>query len=458
VRCYFFLVALILTTTNAFAATTYSKLTNHACETILLEKAHSLTAKMPESVLQVSLWQKYLRAVKAPVKEQTKLLEQFPVPQRSALISLARSVKNFEEFSKEFEPRKKNGAPSIFPNWAALPVTLQKKYPTHAKQEILLESLYQAAISSTFTDLKEPKTAGDILDLLFGLLNFYRSDNPMVDEFRSRLLPSREEIGRRYYNGKVEIVYTPPFKKLREFLRDYKLTFPFSRETAHNFWTNRDFPHGHFIRRLADLTWVTPTPLLSDIKFFQAEIFCDGNGELGNAIRERQLADGSLKDHAYSTWMGDTSTPTAIATIAPFISNRSGRFIDIGSGLGTPLFLLSANFPEMDFLGLEVISEKVAFAKRRAEKLGFHRVHFEEQDLSRSDYRVPAADYYYFYAPVHKEVLEKVIRDILVSTERQSEVDFFFRGMEVPQLLRERENCKIRQLENSIKFVECYPR
>ncbi len=86
--------------------------------------------------------------------------------------------------------------------------------------------------------------------------------------------------------------------------------------------------------------------------------------------------------------------------------------VDIGSGFGRVGFFLNLCFPELKYLGLELVEERVDCANKIAEKNNFYNCKFMTQDLSDKEYVLPKADFYYFYDPLSEENLKKVILDL----------------------------------------------
>jgi len=88
------------------------------------------------------------------------------------------------------------------------------------------------------------------------------------------------------------------------------------------------------------------------------------------------------------------------------------RIIDIGSGFGRVGFFLNLCFPELSYLGLEVVQERVECAQKIGSKNSFKNCKFQVQNLAEENYVLPKADYYYFYDPLNEKDLKKVVLDL----------------------------------------------
>lgn len=84
------------------------------------------------------------------------------------------------------------------------------------------------------------------------------------------------------------------------------------------------------------------------------------------------------------------------------------KIVDLGSGHGAPALFFGALHPETDWLGLELVREKVAGAELVALSLELHNVQFRQSDLSDPELRLPAADTYYLLNPVETPILVRL--------------------------------------------------
>lgn len=99
-------------------------------------------------------------------------------------------------------------------------------------------------------------------------------------------------------------------------------------------------------------------------------------------------------------------TPLYVLTeLAQNMKFKPGEsLIDIGSGHGDPALVIGALNPQLKITGFDLVKEKVKWSQKSAEKLGVENVEFITQDLSDPKFKLPIADYYYFFNPVNPEV------------------------------------------------------
>ena len=71
--------------------------------------------------------------------------------------------------------------------------------------------------------------------------------------------------------------------------------------------------------------------------------------------------------------------------------------VDLGAGYGRLGLVLAGLFPEVHFLGLEYVPERVLEGSRVLESLGCSRARLMIQDLAASDFSLPEAEYYFLY-------------------------------------------------------------
>jgi hypothetical protein len=65
---------------------------------------------------------------------------------------------------------------------------------------------------------------------------------------------------------------------------------------------------------------------------------------------------------------------------------------------------------DWSFQGYEYVEHRVRTAQNASERLGLNpRVRFSTQDLSASNFELPAADVYYLYDPFSKATYERVL-------------------------------------------------
>jgi hypothetical protein len=84
--------------------------------------------------------------------------------------------------------------------------------------------------------------------------------------------------------------------------------------------------------------------------------------------------------------------------------------VDIGCAIGRMGFFIGLNYPKSNYIGLEVVTERVKEADRVAKHWDFKNLEFVEQDLAEDGFKMPRADYYFAYDPVGGPTREKLFR------------------------------------------------
>ncbi len=84
--------------------------------------------------------------------------------------------------------------------------------------------------------------------------------------------------------------------------------------------------------------------------------------------------------------------------------------IDLGCGYGRMGHVLGRHYPEVSFLGYELVRERVKEAQKRLAPLGYQKVRIEEMDLAR--FRPLEAEYYFIYDYGSKAAIEKTLMDL----------------------------------------------
>ncbi len=96
------------------------------------------------------------------------------------------------------------------------------------------------------------------------------------------------------------------------------------------------------------------------------------------------------------------------------------QMVDLGSGFGRIGNFVGLTRPDIQFLGYELIKERVDLAQETAQRFDFNRVGYQQQDLSDPQFTPKAADIYYMFDPTTKEVRQKIFKDLEQVHEKQS--------------------------------------
>ncbi len=98
------------------------------------------------------------------------------------------------------------------------------------------------------------------------------------------------------------------------------------------------------------------------------------------------------------------TSPFDAMAIQEELGPMKGKLVDIGSGYGVPGLIFSLLNPDLRYLGLELVPEKIAAAKELSRRFGVTTTKFQQKDLSKSGYSLPDADFYYMFNPVTQKI------------------------------------------------------
>jgi 16S rRNA G527 N7-methylase RsmG len=92
------------------------------------------------------------------------------------------------------------------------------------------------------------------------------------------------------------------------------------------------------------------------------------------------------------------------------------NIVDLGAGYGRVGIVQQSIFPEANFLGYEIIDERVKEGKRVFEELGLQKCEMVKKDILAEDYSLPDADLIFIYDfsdPMDLKVILNKISDII---------------------------------------------
>jgi len=118
---------------------------------------------------------------------------------------------------------------------------------------------------------------------------------------------------------------------------------------------------------------------------------------------EKKLSKGLLE-----TYAGDQLLPEALYTseedaqsILAVLDLKAGdRVIDLGCGIGTLLLTGSRLYPQVDFVGVELVEERLNVARECARELKLQNLDLIQGHLS--EIKIPRADVYFIYLATGK--------------------------------------------------------
>lgn len=115
-----------------------------------------------------------------------------------------------------------------------------------------------------------------------------------------------------------------------------------------------------------------------------------------------------------------SSYANVVGVLQKLEAKPGATLVDLGSGYGRICFLMALLRPDMSFVGYEFVESRVANSNVVAERAGLaERVKFHSQDLSRADFVIPDADFYYLYDPFTPETYELVLEKLVAIGERK---------------------------------------
>lgn len=136
--------------------------------------------------------------------------------------------------------------------------------------------------------------------------------------------------------------------------------------------------------------------------------------EMARSIRSSPDRRNVVRAQGGATVGSPLNTPLAdLMKIDSLIQFKNGEsIVDLGSGHGAPALFFAALHPETDWLGIELVREKVNGAELVALSLELSNVHFVQGDLGAADFRLPSADTYYLLNPVDQKILKSLFEQM----------------------------------------------
>ena len=91
---------------------------------------------------------------------------------------------------------------------------------------------------------------------------------------------------------------------------------------------------------------------------------------------------------------------------------KNQTIVDLGAGYGRMGIAIGYFFPEIHFLGYEIVQARVSSAQRCFQKMNYTNAQIVCVDLSRSDFKPAVAEYYFIYDYGTRAAIEKTILDL----------------------------------------------
>ena len=123
---------------------------------------------------------------------------------------------------------------------------------------------------------------------------------------------------------------------------------------------------------------------------------------------------------------GWQSSPKYLTSLFKYLNLENGvSIVDVGSGYGLPGLLIGLLYPNVNYIGYEIVPERVEYAQAKAKELELHNVRYFKQDMSAANFEIAPAEYYYLYDPVNVNTLKLVIQKMyLANNGREFKVIF----------------------------------
>lgn len=96
------------------------------------------------------------------------------------------------------------------------------------------------------------------------------------------------------------------------------------------------------------------------------------------------------------------------------------KFVDLGSGMGRQGIYMGIMHPKVEFVGYEIVTERVKEGERVARELGLDSVRFVEQNMADKSFAPGPADFYYAFNPVSGPTWKKILGDIKAGARQHS--------------------------------------
>lgn len=149
---------------------------------------------------------------------------------------------------------------------------------------------------------------------------------------------------------------------------------------------------------------------------------------------------GEVLHGGSQTWVGlDPETlNTPYSEIAFFLKiinpMRRDLFIDLGAGYGRVGLVLNKLYPEVDFIGYELVLERVNEGNRVFKNLGCN-YKLIEKDLSSTDFKLPKANFYFLYDFGKVSHIRNILKELEQLTDQNHHFKIIVRGMGVQSII-----------------------
>lgn len=106
---------------------------------------------------------------------------------------------------------------------------------------------------------------------------------------------------------------------------------------------------------------------------------------------------------------------TEIRAILEHLNPAShSTLIDLGAGYGRMGFVIGCHYPQVKFIGYEIIEARVRESLRCLAPLAYPLIEMHQADLSASGFKLPAADFYFIYDFGSRQTISKTLEDLKI--------------------------------------------
>jgi precorrin-6B methylase 2 len=119
---------------------------------------------------------------------------------------------------------------------------------------------------------------------------------------------------------------------------------------------------------------------------------------------------------------------TEIRQILDLLSPKKGStMVDLGCAYGRMAHVVGHHYSEVNFIGYELIDERVQEGNRVLAEFNYPRCRLETADLSDANFLPPLAEYYFIFDFGSRSAIEKILND-LKTISLQKEITIVARG------------------------------
>lgn len=91
---------------------------------------------------------------------------------------------------------------------------------------------------------------------------------------------------------------------------------------------------------------------------------------------------------------------------------KDSTVVDLGCAYGRMALVVGQHYPDVNFIGYELIDERVQEGNRVLAPFNFRRCHLETADLSNVNFCPPLADFYFIFDFGSRPAIEKILNDL----------------------------------------------